>query len=411
MKIDVDDPVEFLEISSFRIIKIAIPVIITLLCDAILTRFLEQTSGTVSTLDRSFSETVNYSDGGLPTLWSVWIALILIAFIIIATAIILALYYFGCVKFLYGWMIFAVSLLLSYYVYVTLGQVPALLNVPLDWLSLIFIMMNLVAVGNMSIFWRAPQIVTQVFLVIISVLVAMVFLTLPDWTIWILLVLLVIYDACVVLCPHGLLNMLIKKSEERGDEIPGLVYASAAWTVAEDGSGDGSSSSSSSSSENENVDESESRSNLEMDEALNPRPPAEEPAPKDETPTCEEKKEEEEPKTATDQKDPENPAQQKPRRRKKKPAKDREGVRLGLGDFCFYGVLVTRAARLGWDITILCVFAVVLGLALTLICLAVFKRPLPALPFSLILGIIFFLTGAFTFRRYDLLFREKMFVF
>ena len=57
-----------------------------------------------------------------------------------------------------------------------------------------------------------------------------------SWTVWILLGLLVIYDACVVLCPHGLLNLLIKKSEERGDAIPALVYASAAWNTAIDNS-------------------------------------------------------------------------------------------------------------------------------------------------------------------------------
>jgi presenilin 1 len=83
-------------------------------------------------------------------------------------------------------------------------------------------------------------------------------------------------------------------------------------------------------------------------------------------------------------------------------------VRRGLRAFCFYGILVTRAARLGWDLVILCVFAVVLGLALTLICLAIFQRALPALPFSLLLGIIFFLTGAFTFRQFDIAIRDTL---
>jgi presenilin 1 len=64
-------------------------------------------------------------------------------------------------------------------------------------------------------------------------MIAMVFLGIPDWTIWILLILLVFYDAIVVLCPHGLLNILVKKSEERGDEIPALVYSSAPWYGAE----------------------------------------------------------------------------------------------------------------------------------------------------------------------------------
>ena len=415
MKVEEDDPAKFLEVSSVRIVKIAIPVIVTLLCDAILTRFLEGSSGNVNTLDRSFTETLNYSNAGLPTLWSVWIALILVGFIIIATAIILALYFCGCVKVLMGWMVLSVTILLSYYVYVTLGKMPQLLNVPMDYLSLVFVMINLVAVGNMSIFWRAPQIVTQVFLVVISILVAMVFLSLPDWTIWILLVLLVIYDACVVLCPHGLLNMLIKKSEERGDEIPALVYASAAWNCADDGSSSGSGSSSSTSSrlddwrEEQAEDDGEEEVEVPVSRQRRRRRRKKREAPP--PPPEEEHHEEGEKKEEQREADPENPDEKKKEQKEQKPKKEREGVRLGLGDFCFYGVLVTRAARLGWDITILCVFAVVLGLALTLVCLAVFKRPLPALPFSLILGIIFFLTGAFTFRRFDLVLRQHQFLF
>jgi hypothetical protein len=65
-------------------------------------------------------------------------------------------------------------------------------------------------------------------------------------------------------------------------------------------------------------------------------------------------------------------------------------MELGLGDFWFYGILMTRAARLGWDISILCLFAVVLGLALTLFLLDSVERPMPALPISLTLGIAMF---------------------
>jgi presenilin 1 len=50
---------------------------------------------------------------------------------------------------------------------------------------------------------------------------------------------------------------------------------------------------------------------------------------------------------------------------------------------------------------VLCVFAVILGPSLRLVCLAWLQRALAALPFSLVLGIIFFLTGAFTFRQFE----------
>jgi hypothetical protein len=205
--------------------------------------------------------------------------------------------------------------------------------------------------------------------------------------------------------------MLIKKSEERGDEIPALVYASAAWLVHEEEEEKGEKSGSgSSTSDDENNDQNEAQ----------PPPTSQTVAQQAEEHTSGEMEtltelavgdqptrvggEEEEEGAGEGEGAPR-------RRRKKKKAKkkkEREGVRLGLGDFCFYGILVTRAARLGWDLIILCVFAVVLGLGLTLLCLVWLQRPLPALPFSLILGIIFFLTGAFTFRRFDISIRANM---
>ena len=86
-------------------------------------------------------------------------------------------------------------------------------------------------------------------------------------------------------------------------------------------------------------------------------------------------------------------------------------MKLGLGDFVFYGILVTRAARLGWDIAVLCILAVLLGLSLTLVCLAIFERPLPALPFSLFLGIIFYIIAAYTFRPFATNIRDTLLVF
>ena len=436
------DTVQFLEANSLRIVKISIPVVATLILDACIVRFLEEKHGSVS-LDRSLTSTMSYSQQGISTTWSIYLALILIGAIVIVTAIIVLLYYYGCIKIIMGWMIFAVTAILSYYVVLCLGDAPRVLNVPLDWVTLVLVCANLVVVGDMAIFWRAPLIVTQVYLVFISVLIALVFLDLPDWTVWILLGLLVIYDALVVLCPHGLLNLLIKKSEERGDELPALIYSSAAWLHGEgeeeeenEGSGSGSGSGSGGEKEVETGEDSappparqqqaepveaaqEPKSANEPAGPEQPRPPQRpKRAPKKRKPQPNDKMESPliDPEEAGEgqEKAPAKPGQGKKqtrRRRKKKDDDEERGVRLGLGDFCFYGILVTRAARLGWDLVILCIFAVILGLGLTLLVLAFLQRPLPALPFSLILGVIFFMTGAMTFRPFDLQARASGIVF
>lgn len=403
--------INFIEYSSTKIIKVAIPVVITLIIDAVIVRFIEKKHGSVS-LNRSLVQTMNYTDQNIDIHDSIIIAVGMIVSILVVTLILLTLYYFGFKKIIFIWMIIAVSVILSYYVIMCLWKVPINLNLPIDYISLTIVLSNLVVVGNMSVFWRSPKIFTQVFLIFISVLIALVFLSLPDWTVWMLLVLLVIYDTCVVLCPHGLLNMLIKKSEERNDAIPALVYSTAVYDHATDdlnetqsdnsqdaeegnGSGDGNGDGDNS-ERNDNADHEpndngndilhdpyDDQINVEINIGDNVNIPIEE----------------------------SNRLNASRRSRNRGHEKDEDSIRLGLGDFCFYGIMLTRVARLGWDLVILVIFAVILGLSLTLLVLAKLRRPLPALPFSLILGIIFFMIGATTFRPFGLILRKSVITF
>lgn len=66
-------------------------------------------------------------------------------------------------------------------------------------------------------------------------------------------------------------------------------------------------------------------------------------------------------------------------------------IKLGLGDFIFYSIMVGRAAMYDMMTVYACYLAIIAGLGATLVLLAVTRRALPALPFSICLGVIFYL--------------------
>jgi presenilin 1 len=72
-----------------------------------------------------------------------------------------------------------------------------------------------------------------------------------------------------------------------------------------------------------------------------------------------------------------------------------DAIKLGLGDFIFYSVLVGRAAMHDLFTMFACYFAVIQGLIATLLMLGFAKKALPALPISIAAGVVAYVGSRF----------------
>ncbi|ORX53439.1 Presenilin-domain-containing protein [Piromyces finnis] len=369
---------------------------------------------------------------------------LIIGNIVIATFVILLLFKFNCSKVLYGLFMFTVFMLIGIFGYNLLSTLIYIYNIPMDWITLIIFMFNLSIVGVIVIFWKGPSKIQQGYLILMSSLMAFSLTGLADWTTWILLALLACWDLIAVLCPFGPLKMLVEHSDNNKQMIPqALIYSTMIWMMAKDvrinidgnskNKDDGEiyelnelkqvssiqideSEASSQGSTQELID-SNQRNSYKEDYKINIKDNTirevneddqqeekisynKQKAKQDDDDDDIDNDDTSEKQSLTNRKNSikHNSEQQDGIREEEESNKDEgedEGLKLGLGDFVFYSVLIARAAMHDWITTFACAIAVLFGLTVTIFLLSIYQKALPALPISIVFGIIFYVISSF----------------
>ncbi|CAI9281503.1 unnamed protein product [Lactuca saligna] len=349
-----------------EIIRIITPVSICMFLVVILVSILDADSS--SSPSFTTIATIAYDETTSDTEWdkfkgALLNSLVFVTVVTLVTFLLVLLFYFRCTGFLKYYMGFSAFLVLGFMG----GEIALFLiqvfNFAIDCFTYVLLLFNFTIVGVLAVFMsKIPIFLTQSYMVIIGVLTAYWFTMLPEWTTWVLLVAMALYDLAAVLLPVGPLRLLVELAISRDEDIPALVYEARpiidhgnttivqrrVWREPVNPE-----------SHIESSQNEVSIANVEEGEGDELRAPLMEPL-------------------------GENMAL--------------EGIglgasgaiKLGLGDFIFYSVLVGRAAMYDFMTVYACYLAIIAGLGITLILLALYQKALPALPVSVLLGVLFY---------------------
>lgn len=342
-------------------------------------------------------------------------ALILLVVVIVLTIVLITLYKKRCYKIIHGWLLLSSLLLLFIFTILYMIELLKGYNLGMDWITVSICVWNFGVVGMVSIHWQGPLRLQQAYLIFIASLMSLMFIKyLPEYTLWMVLGVISIWDLVAVLCPKGPLRILVETAQERNEPIfPALIYSSNIM-YSSLGMADSEESRNSRArgarqeqqqqqqAEQENQGEEQAGAVGPQDEAVRRRISENGYAANDgDAGFTEEWAQQRDQRVMRRQdqvashirQNPANIDQPRPHPRDLTAEEEEEerGVKLGLGDFIFYSVLVGKVSAYGnWNTTIACFIAILIGLCLTLIMLAIFKKALPALPISITFGLIFY---------------------
>lgn len=376
---------EKLKYGAQHVIKLFIPVSVSMLIVvASITSLKFYQKSTVHLLYTPF----NTQDADTPTIvWESFAnALIFLTVIIVMTFVLILLYKYKFYKIITGWLILSSLMLLFLFMYIYMSVILRTFNLPMDIITVSLLNWNFGVIGMICIHWKGPLRLQQAYLLTIAALMALLLLKyIPEWTVWAVLGFVSVWDLVAVLCPKGPLRILVETAQSRNESIfPSLIYSSAMVYMADEDRLN---------MQSDSVQGGNSEQNMEIDdrqiEQFNNERRRRQRVNETHSQAAHGSSEPPQVTFSRDRAHPEMIMEDDD--------DDEKGVKLGLGDFIFYSVLVGKASSYGdWSTTVACFVAILIGLCLTLLLLAFFKKALPALPISIFFGLTFyFATSSF----------------
>ncbi|KAI3444239.1 hypothetical protein Pfo_000904 [Paulownia fortunei] len=359
-------------------------------------------------------------------------AVVFVVIITLVTFLLLLLFYYRFTNFLLYYTRFSSFMVFSAMGSSILISIIQRFNIPVDAVTFCVLLFNFTILGTISVFSNGiPIIVKQGNMVLMGIIVAAWFSRLPEWTTWVVLVALVLYDLAAVLAPGGPLKLLVELASSRGEELPALVYESRPNVGRNSGARDSSlgllvaagvgmrSDNNSGTIElQELLRNGDSNNGIEVRETEHlviavgengrtsggeieeVRDDAGETSPLMGDGDLMEGRSHPNDSSnynnngSSGRLDNTSDGNRVSRGNEREGMEMEEmndrGIKLGMGDFIFYSVLVGRAAMYDLMTVYACYLAIISGLGCTLILLAVCRHALPALPISITLGVIFY---------------------
>ncbi|XP_064472912.1 presenilin homolog [Ornithodoros turicata] len=320
-------------------------------------------------------------------------AFILLGTIIAMTCVMVCLFYFGCYAVIGLWIMIGSCFILFSAAITFFANLFVQLNVAIDYITVAFITWNFVAVGVIIVHRHGPKLLQQGYLIVESAFMALLLLAyVPPQTLWVVLHIIPVWDLIAVLTVVGPLRILVETAKKRKKGLqPGLVFATVVFgSLINMASRRQSIPSDAGRADETDFDETPPIFGEQLDEMqVEPMVPS----------------------TARGRRARHAPSPATSLGSQEEPGEESEGIKIGLGDFVFYSVLVGKMA-LGSDVLLAIAVgvAVLVGMCVTLLILAVVQSALPALPISLGLGLVFAHFSRHIEYFYDSLLSEQVYI-